>query len=74
MTKRVVLAYGEVTGHAHAFYDADVEYDTISKKLNIKENATLSHEEHTKQDFTEGEGIAYTQREYRLGKLRRVSD
>lgn len=52
---RLVLAHGEVTGHAHAFYDlkqaalfAQTDVTTGQKRefLQVREPATLKHEEH----------------------------
>lgn len=46
---RVVLAYGEVTGHAHALeIDLATEFRTEAGKrfINLKEEAVLRHEEH----------------------------
>lgn len=71
--KRIVLAYGEVTGHAHAFYDADVEL-LANKELRINERADLKHEEHTKHMFEPGLGDVIRQREYHMGSLRRAAD
>ena len=46
---RIVLAYGEVTGHAHAIREtpglALLELDSTSY-LDVKEPAQLRHEEH----------------------------
>jgi hypothetical protein len=46
---RIVLAYGEVTGHAHAIESATAvltETDTERRFLQIMERAFLRHEEH----------------------------
>lgn len=46
---RIVLAYGEVTGHAHAIDSAQatlVETETDQRFLRIMERAFLRHEEH----------------------------
>jgi predicted carbohydrate-binding protein with CBM5 and CBM33 domain len=72
-TKRVVLAYGEVTGHAHAFYNADaVEFD--GNTLVVKAAADLEHEEHTKHTIEPGIGEVRIQQEYSRSTLRRVAD
>lgn len=71
---RTVLAYGEVTGHAHAFYGEGVaELDGNTLTIN-KEGAELKHEEHTKHTFYPGTGEVVIQREYRMGSLKRVID
>lgn len=46
---RLVLEYGEVTGHAHAFYNPGVNLTVIEGGLRIletKEASELRHEEH----------------------------
>jgi hypothetical protein len=44
----MVLAEGETTGHYHGILEQDSELLTIDNKvyLNLKENATLTHQEH----------------------------
>ena len=46
---RVVLAYGEVTGHAHALTDADINLLILDGKrfLSAPKGGTLRHEEHS---------------------------
>lgn len=47
---RVALAYGEVTGHAHALYDVTAanQYKTLEKEfLEVVKNTELRHEEHS---------------------------
>ena len=47
---RVVLAYGEATGHAHAFADRGVTALKAANSdvfLRVVKPATLRHEEHT---------------------------
>ena len=46
---RLVLEYGEVTGHAHAFYNQGVTLTLIQGGLRIletEEESILKHEEH----------------------------
>lgn len=45
---RVVLAYGEVTGHCHAIADVDAMFYEKDGKFFLKNSkpVTLSHEEH----------------------------
>lgn len=82
---RVVLAYGEATGHAHAIYpeqgvlpaklwDAGAE-----RFLQVMQNTTLEHEEHGAIPLEAGVyrvskfGIG-TQREYSPEEIRSVAD
>ena len=76
---RLVLAYGEVTGHAHVL-DAPAE-DAIM--LTVAESATfvrltkkaqLVHEEHATIDVPAGDYRVVRQREYSPAEIRRVLD
>lgn len=63
---RVILAYGEVTGHAHAITD---EWATLFERaderlLVLPEEATLRHEEHTAHTLAPGTYRVIRQREY----------
>ena len=83
---RLVLAYGEVTGHAHAIYDfADEANAAILKArlllsptkrrfLEIKKNVNLDHEEHTKHVISSGIYRLPQQMEYTPAALRNVAD
>lgn len=78
---RTVLAYGEVTGHAHAFGgkkqpllfragdDAMVGYMVIEGLP-----CTLKHEEHAPIEVPPGKYIVRGQREYSPQEIRRVAD
>ena len=84
---RVVLAYGEVTGHAHAIADPHVEMWTM---LGAKDNAApgndndrilhcldevqLDHEEHETIKLPAGLYVVRRQREYGPEELRTVAD
>ena len=79
---RIVLAHGEVTGHAHAIYEPEkVEYfeDEAARYMRVIEEVDLLHEEHAPIHLTPGdyrierfgEG---TQREYHPEALRSVAD
>lgn len=74
---RVILAYGEVTGHAHAIMDCP-EVETYEFKgktyLSIKESVTLSHEEHANHVITPGDYEVTIQREYKRKEIARVVD
>jgi len=65
---RVILAYGEVTGHAHAIMDKTTEFfqcDDGRKILLVKDDETkLSHEEHGTITIPKGEYEIVQQREY----------
>lgn len=66
---RVVLAYGEVTGHAHAIHDLGVcllRREGVSERvLTIgKDGAHLQHEEHGTIALSVGTYVVRIQREY----------
>lgn len=76
---RTVLAYGEVTGHAHAFYGNDTtelstDIEETRTFLKIKATDALTHEEHAPHTFEPGMGEVIVQREYTMGNIRRVAD
>ena len=79
---RIVLAYGEVTGHAHAILDVDAElYEGLEtaaaadRFLRIgRGGATLVHEEHAPISLPEGDYVVRLQREYHPEEIRRVLD
>jgi len=64
---RVVLAEGEVSGHAHAIADREAtlyEGDGHERFLNVSSPVTLSHEEHDTIDLPPGIYRVVRQREY----------
>ena len=67
---RVVLAYGEVTGHAHAIGQPKVYHYRASEGgsgdtvLKVEEPATLQHEEHATIDLPPGLYRVTRQREW----------
>ena len=65
---RVVLAHGEVTGHAHTIHHPGAMlFDLIGEDhpiLDLPENATLSHEEHDPIELPAGQYRIVQQREY----------
>jgi hypothetical protein len=95
---RVVLAYGEVTGHAHAIVEENVallELDAAAARellasvglrteirdeeivglLDVAEDATLAHEEHSPIPLSGGDRfVVLRQREYAPESLRTVAD
>lgn len=71
---RVVLAYGEVTGHAHAIKDLGaVLFDAgqAGRFLRTRKPVTLYHEEHSKIELPGGTYRVVIQREYAPGELPR---
>lgn len=66
---RIVLAYGEVTGHAHAITDPDAQLltdDTGRRFIQVLADAgvTLDHEEHSTIVLPAGWYEVVGQREY----------
>ena len=83
MKGRVVLAYGEVTGHAHAFYTDRVRFfretgsDGVARTFIRVEGdtpAALEHEEHSKIEVPPGDYEIILQREYSPTEIRQVAD
>lgn len=81
---RIVLAYGEVTGHAHAVYD-EVERESKIKParlwdagaerfLQVVEKTALRHEEHAPVPLEPGIYKVTIQREYAPDAIRNVAD
>lgn len=77
---RVILAYGEVTGHAHQIADPDAKGAVL---LSVSESATflrltkkaqLVHEEHATIDLPAGDYQVVHQREYTIFGERAVLD
>ena len=74
---RVVLAFGEVTGHAHAIYDVTKArlWDVgVERFLQVLEPVSLAHEEHTHKMLEPGIYYLPQQVEYSPAELRRVAD
>lgn len=74
---RVVLAYGEVTGHAHAITTRGVELleREAERYLRVKDAAELRHEEHSTIKVPPGIYEVVIQREYDdAEEWRRVAD
>lgn len=75
-----VLAYGEVTGHAHRIVKGQAElYQTIAGLMFLKvlsEFATLGHEEHEDINLPMGDYEVKQQREFDwfTEEVRRVAD
>ena len=65
--KDLILAYGEVTGHAHRITAgvATLErFENGDARLSVTEAATLSHEEHAAVVIPAGDYVIKLQREY----------
>lgn len=73
---RIVLAYGEVTGHAHAIARGGVALLERggSRFLDVKEATHLRHEEHAEIPLPPGGYQVITQVEYTPEALRNVAD
>lgn len=78
---RIVLAHGEVTGHAHAIaLNEAVEYNmadaggAVRRFLNVVSSATVKHEEHAAIALPPGIYEIIAQREYHPEAIRNVAD
>ena len=77
---RVVLAHGEVTGHAHAIAAPNADlYSSVDRGdvtfLEIREAMVeLQHDEHATVTLPPGDYIVRRQREYSPEEIRRVAD
>lgn len=83
--ERIVLAYGEATGHAHAIDASQAQsyrtanpvpiFDAQAERfLRVQVEALLRHEEHDIIKLPAGDYAVITQREYSPEEIRRVSD
>lgn len=73
---RVVLAFGEVTGHAHAIDSlmAKTFQNGEQRFLVVTDGAVLRHEEHSPLFLKPGAYRVQLQREYEPAGFRRVID
>lgn len=77
---RIVLAHGEVTGHAHAIHCDTAELFRSGSAanagvyLNVVNRVELRHEEHTTIKIPKGGYRVLRQTEYSPGELRQVAD
>lgn len=81
---RIVLAHGEVTGHAHAVYPGTVESKTkmpakmwdagAERFLQVVTPTSLRHEEHAPVALAPGVYRVVQQREYSPEAIRNVQD
>jgi hypothetical protein len=74
---RCVLAYGEVTGHAHVITGPAELFDSDRpgvRYIRVGDGAELAHEEHGMIALPAGTGIVQVQREYSPAAIRNVAD
>lgn len=77
---RIVLAHGEVTGHAHAIHCDTAGFFRSGAAanggffLNVVNRVELRHEEHTTVRVPKGAYRVLRQSEYSPGELRQVAD
>jgi hypothetical protein len=85
---RVILAYGEVTGHAHVMVPAVVAIDNAdpvayselfeepdgTRLLVVKQPSALVHDEHDRIDIGVGSYRVIRQVEWSLDDVRQVAD
>lgn len=78
---RIVLAHGEVTGHAHAIAEGEAREFTMAdaagavrRFLQVASEATVKHEEHASIPLPPGVYEIVQQREYHPEELRNVAD
>jgi len=72
----VVLAYGEVTGHAHVLPVKSVSMWSVGEQryVTVTEDAPLTHEEHTAHVIPKGNYRVVIHREYSPEEIRNVAD
>lgn len=73
---RAVLAYGEVTGHAHAIVEPVrfVEISQLERYIEAHAAFRVQHEEHATVDVPAGKYRVVRQREYTPEAIRVVAD
>lgn len=75
---RVILAYGEVTGHAHAISGRHAKlFDVrgwVDRLLVVTKATALMHEEHSRIKLPPGTYRVKRQREYSPEEIRNVAD
>lgn len=74
----IILAYGEVTGHAHRIKKPEEKallWDAGAERfLQVMETVSLTHEEHKMAEFEPGIYRIVIQQEYSPAALRNVAD
>jgi hypothetical protein len=78
---RVILAHGEVTGHAHAIVDEKCDlYASPDAPMGVtyleiqQAVVALKHDEHSTIELPEGKYRVTRQREYAPSEIRNVAD
>lgn len=75
---RIILAHGELTGHAHAIHDKGARLLQCAAKATFleitDETASLVHEEHSTVSIPKGVYRVLKQTEYSPEELRNVAD
>ena len=77
---RVILAHGEVTGHAHAIKDKhaalfrDPKLAAIFMHVSGDAPVALEHDEHDTIQIPPGDFLVVRQREYHPAEIRNVAD
>lgn len=75
---RIILAFGEKTGHCHAIHDLDSVDVMVTPEggfyLRVKEEVSLQHEEHGVIAIPPGNYERVIQREYSPEEIRNVAD
>lgn len=78
---RIVLAYGEVTGHAHAIAEGQAREFSLAdaagvvrRFLSVVSKAEVKHEEHATIPLPPGAYEIVQQREYTPEAIRNVAD
>ncbi len=73
---RVILAYGEATGHAHAIADSHATLLSFGAEryLRASRPVRLYHDEHEEIRLPAGDYQIVHQREYSPEEIRRVAD
>jgi hypothetical protein len=74
--ERVVLAYGEVTGHCHQFTTKEAkEFSADNRRfIKLEQDAKLRHEEHSTITFPKGSYEIIQQVQYTPEEIKAVVD
>lgn len=76
-TEKIILAYGEVTGHAHRISEGVGHLFNFDDKTYLKitsERAALTHEEHKRIDLPQGDFEIIIQKDYEPKGWQKVVD
>ena len=73
---KVIVAFGEVTGHHHALPAEDVTAYQVGERMQlvVAKTTSLAHQEHATIEVAAGTYWIIYQREYQRGEVRRVID